>query len=281
MRRGTLISMLFAALRSDSCRVAAAISAAVLLGAWQAAAEEPVDRMRGGAEIYTTYCAGCHGEKGNGHGPAAEMLIVKPRDFTKGVFKFRSTPTGELPTTEDLYRLITNGAYGTSMPSWSLLTEGERYAVIDYIQGFYPGWKTEGPGTPIFIPRPPDTLASEAAVKRGRELYELLDCLKCHGPQGRGDGPSARDLDPDIWGNKQRPFNFTTGKLRGGGRPEDVYRTFMTGVGGTAMPSYADIFAEPDGEYIREGDAWNLVAYVLSLRRGGTQMVKGEKESMP
>ena len=32
------------------------------------------------------------------------------------------------------------------------------------------------------------------------------------------------------------------------------------------MPSYADIFAEPDGENIREGDAWNLVSYVLSLR---------------
>ena len=33
------------------------------------------------------------------------------------------------------------------------------------------------------------------------------------------------------------------------------------------MPSYADIFAEPDGENIREGDAWNLVSYVLSLRQ--------------
>jgi len=237
---------------------------------------EPVDRVHRGAEVYSTYCVGCHGEKGDGHGAAAEMLIVKPRDFTKGVFKFRSTPTGELPTTQDLFRLITNGAYGTSMPSWVLLTEEERYAVIEYIKGFYPGWKTEGPGTPIFIPAPPDTLLSDASIKRGRELYELLDCLKCHGDQGRGDGPSANDLDPDIWGNKQRPFNFTTGKLRGGGRPEDVYRTFMTGVGGTAMPSYADIFAEPDGEYIFEGDAWNLVSYVLSLRQRGPQMAKGE-----
>ena len=40
----------------------------------------------------------------------------------------------------------------------------------------------------------------------------------------------------------------------------------MTGLNGTAMPSYADIFAEPDGENIKEGDAWNLVAYIVSLR---------------
>jgi hypothetical protein len=45
----------------------------------------------------------------------------------------------------------------------------------------------------------------------------------------------------------------------------------MTGVDGTAMPSYAEIFAEPDGENVREGDAWNLVAYVLSLRTVATR----------
>ncbi len=56
------------------------------------------------------------------------------------------------------------------------------------------------------------------------------------------------------------------GWLKSGPSPKDIYRTFMTGVGGTAMPSYADIFGEPDGENIKDGDAWNLVSYVLSLR---------------
>ncbi len=224
-----------------------------------------------GAEIYATYCAGCHGAQGDGRGPAADMLIVKPRDFTKGVFKFRSTPTGELPTTADLYRTITNGAYGTSMPAWPLLTEVERHVVIEFIQGFYPGWKTEGPGTPIHIPAVPDSVGSPDSVARGRELYEMLDCAQCHGDGGRGDGPSSSDLDPDIWGNPQTPFDFTQGRLRGGPDITDIYRTFMTGVGGTAMPSYASIFDEPDGEYIFENDAWNLVSYVLSLRRGGVQ----------
>jgi len=230
-----------------------------------------------GAEVYATYCQGCHGADGNGHGPAAEMLIVKPRDFTKGVFKFRSTPTGELPTTADLYRTITNGAYGTSMPSWSLLTERERYAVIEFIKGFYPGWKTDGPGNPIYIPRAPAWVGSEKSVARGREIYELLSCRQCHGAGGRGDGPSAADLEPDIWGNPQKPFDFTRGHLKGGPDVEDIYRTFMTGIGGTAMPSFAGIFDEVDNEYIFKGDAWNLVSYVLSLRRGRSE--RGEHAS--
>ena len=224
-----------------------------------------------GAQIYATYCGGCHGERGDGHGPAADMLIIKPRDFTKGVFKFRSTPTGELPTTADLYRTITNGAYGTSMPAWPLLTEVERYAVIEFIMDFYPGWKTEGPGNPIHIPPVPDWVKSPSSIERGRELYEMLDCAQCHGEGGRGDGPSASDLDPDIWGNPQKPFDFTQGRLRGGPDVTDIYRTFMTGIGGTAMPSYASIFEEPDGEYIFENDAWHLVSFVLSLRRGGAE----------
>jgi cytochrome c oxidase cbb3-type subunit 2 len=95
----------------------------------------------------------------------------------------------------------------------------------------------------------------------------MLDCAKCHGATGLGDGPSGSSLDKDIWGNPQKPFDFTRGRLKGGPRVEDIYRTFMTGIGGTAMPSYADIFEEPDGENIFKDDAWNLVAFVLSLRR--------------
>jgi cytochrome c oxidase cbb3-type subunit 2 len=219
-----------------------------------------------GARVYARYCVGCHGEKGDGRGPAADMLIVKPRDFTSGVFKFRSTPSGALPTDEDLYRTVTRGLHRTSMPEWSLLTERARLAVVQYLKTFYPEWEGRGPGAPLFVPPPPPTLGSTASVARGRALYEMLECTACHGTSGRGDGPSARTLPPDTWNNPQKPFNFTKGALKSGPNPGDVYRTFMTGLNGTAMPSYADIFAEPDGENIREGDAWNLVSYVLSLR---------------
>jgi len=220
-----------------------------------------------GKVVYQTYCAGCHGDQGDGKGPAAEMLIVKPRDFTKGVFKFRSTPTGMLPTDEDLYKVITRGVYRTSMPEWALLSERERLAAIQYLKTFYPEWNERGPGVPIYVPPPPASLGSPESVARGKELYALLECSACHGETGRGDGPSAKTLDPDLWGNPQKPFDFTKGQLKSGPTPADIYRTFMTGVGGTAMPSYADIFGEPDGENIFPGDAWNLVSYILSLRQ--------------
>ncbi len=220
-----------------------------------------------GAQVYARYCVGCHGERGDGKGPAADMLLVKPRDFTKGIFKFRSTPSGALPTDDDLYRVLRRGVYRTSMPDWTLLSERERHAVIEYVKTFFPEWEARGAGSPIAIPRAPAWLGGAESVRRGKEVFELLECTACHGATGQGDGPSARTLEPDVWGNPQKPFNFTKGRLKSGPDPEDVYRTFMTGVNGTAMPSFYDIFAEPDGDNIRDGDAWHLVSYVLSLRR--------------
>lgn len=229
-----------------------------------AVAAEPVPHE--GAATYERYCAGCHGDRGDGQGPAAAMLITKPRDFSKGIFKFRSTANGSLPTDADLMRTITNGVYRTSMPEWSLLPERERVALVAYLKTFYPQWKERGPGTPIAMPPVPADLASAERVKRGRELYEGLECSTCHGMTGRGDGPSAAQLPLDEWGNPQKPFDFSKGRLKSGAAPEDVYRTFMTGLNGTAMPSFGEVFADPDGENIKEGDGWSLVAYVLSLR---------------
>jgi cytochrome c oxidase cbb3-type subunit 2 len=220
-----------------------------------------------GRVSYDRYCTGCHGASGDGHGPAAEMLLTKPRDFTKGIFKFRSTPSGTLPTDADLLRTLTRGVYRTSMPEWSLLPERQRNALVAYVKSLYPRWAERGAGRPIAIPPRPASLGSPESVARGKEVYALLECTTCHGETGQGDGPSAKTLSPDSWGNPQKPFNFTKGRLKSGADPEDVYRTFMTGLNGTAMPSFEEIFTQPDGESIREGDAWHLVSYVLSLRK--------------
>jgi cytochrome c oxidase cbb3-type subunit 2 len=228
------------------------------------------DDLAIGRVLYDRYCAGCHGTAGDGAGPAAPMLIVKPRDFTKGTFKFRSTAAGTLPTDDDLFRTITRGVNRTSMPEWQLLPERERWALVEMVKSFVPDWTKRGAGAPIAIPPTPGDLEMADRIVRGRVVFEALECGTCHGTEGRGDGPSAKTLSPDTWGNPQKPFDFTKGALKSGGTPADVYRTFMTGLNGTAMPSYYDIFAEPDGEYIREGDAWNLVAYVLSLRGKAT-----------
>ena len=46
-------------------------------------------------------------------------MFTKPRDFTKGIFKFRTTPLGSLPTEADLMRTIRTGVSGTMMPTFA------------------------------------------------------------------------------------------------------------------------------------------------------------------
>ena len=69
--------------------------------------------------------------------------------------------------------------------------------------------------------------------------------------------PSAAGLTDD-WGNPIQPADFTTGIFKVGPRPEDIYRTFMTGLNGTPMPSYDAILPT-------EQDRWALAYYILSL----------------
>ena len=59
-----------------------------------------------GRVVYQKYCAGCHGDTGDGAGDAAPPILPRPRDFTRGVYKIRSTPSGEQPTDGDLDRVV-------------------------------------------------------------------------------------------------------------------------------------------------------------------------------
>ena len=72
-----------------------------------------------GKTLYLKYCSTCHGVDGTGEGTATVYLFPKPRDFTKGIFKFQSTPSGSLPTDGDLERTIRNGMPGSAMPAAS------------------------------------------------------------------------------------------------------------------------------------------------------------------
>ncbi|NIW75637.1 MAG: c-type cytochrome, partial [Gemmatimonadetes bacterium] len=94
--------------------------------------------LQRGREVYDKYCVGCHGENGQGDGPAAVRLITQPRDFTSGVYKFRSTDSGSLPMEADLYRTITRGLSGVSMPGFPLMPHRDKLAVIEYIKRMYP-----------------------------------------------------------------------------------------------------------------------------------------------
>src|SRR5687768_18603973 len=104
--------------------VIAALGVALTGSARPAAQDVGTEAQRAsGKQLYGTYCAQCHGEKGDGEGYATPHLYPRPRNFTSGKFKVRTTPNGALPTHQDLVAIIRRGMPYTSMPAWPTLTD--------------------------------------------------------------------------------------------------------------------------------------------------------------
>src|SRR5437867_7647356 len=83
-----------------------------------------------GKSVYVKWCAGCHGDAGAGDGVAAAYMLPRPRNFTSGLYKIRTTASGQLPTDADLERAIDEGLPGSAMPGWKgRLSQAERRAV--------------------------------------------------------------------------------------------------------------------------------------------------------
>jgi mono/diheme cytochrome c family protein len=152
-------------------------------------------------------------------------------------------------------------------------------------------WK-DSEGSSAAIPEPPSLSDSEMAesIRRGRDWYanELTACVKCHGPEGRGDGPS-QDYDewtkdwtvlagidpkhPSEWKEMKpfgalkpvldRPRNFTWKSFRGGGEAKDLFQRLVVGIEGTPMPPIAR--AEGGNPGLTDDQIWDLVHYVLSV----------------
>jgi len=203
-----------------------------------------------GAEVYRLRCIPCHGVNGNGKGIHAARLLVPARDFTKGVFEIRSTPTGALPTDEDLFRSISRGMHGSAMIPWNWLPEDERWAVVAHVKAFSPRFREEGPGEPLAVPEtPPET---PELLARGEVAWRKNGCEKCHGETGEGDGPSAPTLRRDG-GRPIRPLPFSGGRFLRGSSMRDLWLTLATGLDGTPMPSYAATSPE---------ELWALAAWV-------------------
>ncbi|HSF33032.1 MAG TPA: c-type cytochrome [Candidatus Tectomicrobia bacterium] len=217
-------------------------------------AKEAPDVLRRGRQVYEANCIMCHGSHGDGQGVAAHMFRVPPRDFRQGLFKFRSTPSGALPTDSDLLQTVTHGVRWTGMVGRPDLSEADRRAVVHYLKTFSPRFAAEPPALSVAVPRPPPP--SQALLEQGRRLYDEAGCAQCHGEGARGDGPAATGLKDD-WGWPTRPSDLTWRPLKRGSSVEGLYLSLVTGLAGTPMPSY--------GEALASQDIWALVAYLESL----------------
>jgi mono/diheme cytochrome c family protein len=145
----------------------------------------------------------------------------------------------------------------------------------------------------LVVPPPPPPMSTPAerlaSIARGKELYALKDaqCVKCHGPGGRGDGEQSADIYDDWNKPKQgvspaqtaalaglftlplqqlRPRDFGKGVFRGGSRPEDLYLRIYIGIKGTPMPGVGE--APGVKGVLEPKEIWDVVNYVRSLSGG-------------
>lgn len=214
-----------------------------------------------GRYVYQQNCVVCHGERGNGQGELAEQLSPKPRDFRYGMFKYRSTPWGKLPTDDDLLRTIRNGRSGTAMGIFAHLPESELRAVTEYLKFFSRKWKKpEFYAEPLPEPQLPEWFSDSAELGRravaGQKTFTTI-CAPCHGPEADGKGSAAVGLK-DVAGNPVAPADLRQTNLRTGKELTDVYRVLSTGLNGTPMVSFA--------EALNEEQRWELVAYISRVR---------------
>jgi mono/diheme cytochrome c family protein len=263
-----------------------------------------------GKEAYTQYCRACHGDKGDGTGPASYGLRPPPRDFTAATFKFAHVPSGQLPTDDDFVRIVKGGVHGTAMLAWEV-PEPTLRDIVQYIKTFSARWQTETAGTPVVAGADPWAAKESDGNARGAKLYHgLAQCLQCHAAyeskqqiyddskELTGNGttefraamyqPEAKESDyadrhypaakdgslPKL---KLLPPDFLFNDVRSGTSVKDIFLTIASGVGGTAMPSWKGSL--PDA------DIWALAHYVHSViaLKGTTQadQLKANLASQP
>jgi mono/diheme cytochrome c family protein len=258
--------------------------------------------LNDGRVAYMLYCYACHGEKGDGHGPASPGMRPPPRDFTQGMFKFAGVAAGGLPNDDDLAALIKGGLDGTPMLPWDV-SDRERLAIVQYLKTFSPRWKDEAPGTKVLPDGTDPWVGKEVeAIDLGRRLYHLTGarmdakgqleqiyagCSTCHpayvsekelAALAKSNGvqavaredlhrPAAKETDYLVGDHKLSilPTDFLFQPIKTGTALSSLYRTIASGVGGTAMP----VWKPP----LTDRDVWALAHYVKSLadRRGSTE----------
>jgi len=252
------------------------------------------------AEIYEHRCSVCHGENGAGDGPAADFLYPRPRDFTMGLFKFKTSPGDLPPRDDDMFQAIKFGLPGTSMPGWSdLLSDEQIRGLITTVKQFDISaiWAPEDAPWEDFdddgrykkldlnvITEQESTdsqiLYSAESVAKGESVYEE-NCRKCHGEQGRGDITSGKFLEDD-WGYRTWPRDLTKPwTWRTSGSPygnteigkddqtrdeviRNIYTSLSIGIPGTPMPAHRGA-GEDEEDAISTEDRWHVANYAYSF----------------
>ncbi|MDH5508770.1 MAG: c-type cytochrome [Nitrospinota bacterium] len=252
--------------------VAAAVALAVYFAALTGPAIAAAGDVKNGETVYMKKCWWCHGKEGEADGPGADFMIPPPRNFADGVYKYRSSaPDSDLPRDEDLFRMISDGMPGTSMPAWSkVLDEKQRWDLVAYIKSLTDMF--EDMENPPEMAYPSPAPSSPDSIAKGKQLFKDAKCFECHGEGGKGN--TIKKLKEES-GAKLWPRNLTQPwTFRGGNDPKDIYARITSGIPNTPMPAHA---AEKTGAgKLSVEDRWHVVNYVMSLADSRMEVKEGE-----
>ena len=173
--------------------------------------------LNNGREAYRLYCYACHGDMGDGRGPASSNLRPAPRDLRTALYKFTYVDEG-LPTDEQVLTLLQRGLHGSAMHPWEDVPEVALRNIVKYIKTFSPegyGWRDEEEtiGNPLEAPCDPwsnedangngaldegedcngnnalDGDRLDAAIARGdAQFHGKSNCFQCHAAYSTRDG---------------------------------------------------------------------------------------------
>ncbi|MCP4076447.1 MAG: c-type cytochrome [Gammaproteobacteria bacterium] len=249
-----------------------------------------------GKELYEFRCTVCHGEQGMADGVAAERMYPRPRDFTLGLFKYKTTPGSLPPSDDDLLNTIKHGLTETGMPGWSsLLSDAQIKSLVPVIKGFdiAATWPPEDADDDAFdddgryikddfisiTEREPFEGAIDytpESLVRGKEVFDKA-CKECHGAEGRGNITSGKRLEDD-WGYRIWPRDLTKAWTYRVSEIENadpvvarsqtiqrIYERLSIGITGTPMPAHRAV-EEGNKDPISLDDRWHVSNYVYSLR---------------
>jgi mono/diheme cytochrome c family protein len=251
------------------------------------------DVLTQGQIKYMQYCRACHGEDGDGRGPAAKGLRPPPRNFTKAIFKFGGVVPHDppsLPTDDDFRRIVKSGLHGTAMLPWDV-PDADLDNIIQYIKTFSPRWQQEAPGEQLKVSVESDPWRGKEkeGILLGMKLYHgLAQCSSCHpayaSKQAIYEGSNEVNPDSPITDFRDdmytasptdsqeysldgkhplriMPPDFTHRQLRSirdGHEVEDLFRVVSLGITGAAMPAWKDT--------LKDEQIWAIAHYVKSLQ---------------
>jgi cbb3-type cytochrome c oxidase subunit I len=157
---------------------------------------------RRGALVFARDCSGCHGKNGNGDGPAADSLVIAPRDLGSARFSDAA-----------LSKTLWHGVPGSAMSSFHDLTMTDLRALVAHVQAVGP---------------PPAKDAQlDAKTKSAAEPLYQKHCVQCHGAAGQGIGMFATTIAPAPTSFRQVQPTLAHAE-----------KTVADGVPGTAMISW-------------------------------------------